>query len=239
MIMSKMRYTKDNPLRVFEAFAGYGSQSMALDRLKECYPDFDFKVVGISEIDEDAIRAYRAVHGDDIPNYGDISKIDWGGQMPDFDLFTMSSPCQDFSIAGKRAGGEEGSGTRSSLLWECTKAIEIKRPKYILFENVKGIMSGDFIMGFNRWRTYLEHICYSNFVQVLNAKDYGIPQNRERVFMISIYRGKDMDEPRYYFPKPFKSQRCIKDVLEQNVQESYFLSDNALELFTISNDDKN
>lgn len=110
-----MTYNKDNPLKVFEAFAGYGSQSLALERLKRDYSWFDYTIVGFSEIDKYAITAYHALHGDDIVNYGDICAIDWE-KVPDFDLFTMSSPCQDFSSAGKQQGGEEGSGTRSSLL---------------------------------------------------------------------------------------------------------------------------
>ena len=121
------KYNKEHPLRVFEAFAGIGAQSLALERLKHNFPDFDYKVIGISEVEMNAIAAYRAIHGD-IPNYGDISAISWGS-IPDFDLFTYSFPCQSISAAGKQAGLEEGSGTRSSLLWECRKAIEAKRPR--------------------------------------------------------------------------------------------------------------
>lgn len=91
-------------IRVFEAFAGYGSQHLALKRLKDVYPHFEYEVVGFSEIDRFAIKAYRALHGEDIPNFGDISTINWE-QVPDFDLFTMSSPCQDFSSAGLQRGG--------------------------------------------------------------------------------------------------------------------------------------
>lgn len=101
-------------IRVFEAFAGYGSQAMALKRLQKMFPDeVEFEFIGTSEIEPAAIKAYKAVHGD-TPCYGDICKIDWS-QVPDFDLFTWSSPCQDFSQAGKQAGAIEGSGTRSSL----------------------------------------------------------------------------------------------------------------------------
>ena len=224
-----IEYTKEKPLRVFESFAGYGSQSMALQRLKDNYPTFDFKVVGFSEIDENAIKAYKEVHGD-IKNYGDISKVNWD-EVPDFDLFTMSSPCQDFSMSGKRRGGEEGSGTRSSLLWECTKAIEIKRPKYILFENVKGLISGTFLKGFHKWQSRLHKLGYENFTQVLNASDYNVPQNRERVFMISILRTDSEPNPSFYFPKKMKLERRIKDILEPNVDESFYLSDKALEYF--------
>ena len=222
-------YTKEKPLRCFYAFAGYNSQKMALQRLADNFPGFHHVCVGWSEIDINAIKANNAVFPEDIDkNFGDITKIDWE-KVPDFDLFTMSSPCQDFSMSGKRRGGEEGSGTRSSLLWECTKAIEIKRPKYILFENVKGLISGTFLKGFHKWQSRLQKLGYENFTQVLNASDYNVPQNRERVFMISILRGGQ--DVKFYFPKKMKLERRIKDILEPNVDESFYLSDKALEYF--------
>ena len=97
-----MEYKKGHPLRIFEAFAGYGSQQLSLQRLKEVYPEFDFVSVGFSEIEPTAIKAFNALHGD-VKNYGDITLINWE-EVPDFDLFTMSSPCQDFSAAGRQAG---------------------------------------------------------------------------------------------------------------------------------------
>ena len=104
------KYNKQHPLRVFEAFAGYGSQSLAFKYLKEKHPEFDFKVVGYSEIEPSAIKAYGLLHGRDIPNFGDVTRIDWN-EVPEFDFISWSSPCQDFSNAGLRQGGEEGSGT--------------------------------------------------------------------------------------------------------------------------------
>lgn len=229
-----IEYTKERPLRVFESFAGYGSQSMALQRLKDNFPTFDFKVVGFSEIDENAIKAYKAVHGD-IKNYGDISKVNWD-EVPDFDLFTASSPCQDISSSGKQAGLEEGSGTRSSLLWECKRAILAKKPRYVFFENVKALVSAKFLPFLRQWQTWLHQQGYENFTQVLNASDYNVPQNRERVFMISILRGGQ--DVKYYFPKKMKLERRIKDILEPNVDESFYLSDKALEYFCRVNNDK-
>lgn len=162
-------------LRVFTAFSGYDSQCMALDRA-----GIDYELVGWSEIDKYAIASHNAVYPQYTGcNYGDISKIDWA-QVPDFDLFTYSSPCQDFSAAGLQRGGTKGSGTRSSLLWECERAIAAKRPKYLLFENVAALVSQKFIRLFNEWQLLLERMGYTNFTQVLNAKDYGVPQNRER-----------------------------------------------------------
>lgn len=211
-------------IRVFEAFAGYGSQSMALKRL-----GIDFEVVGISEIDKYAIQAYMAVHGD-TPNYGDISKIDWSS-VPDFDFLTYSFPCTDISNAGKRKGLAEGSGTRSSLLWECRKAIEAKRPKYLLMENVKNLVSKKFIPYLKEWLRFLEGQGYSNYTKVLNAKDFGVPQNRERVFMVSI-----LGEVSFHFPKPFTLEKRLKDVLEKDVDESFYLSEKIVKTFLARNE---
>lgn len=211
-------------IRVFEAFAGYGSQHLALKRLKRDFPNFDFEVVGISEIDKYAIQAYNALHPD-VKNYGDISQIDWS-KVPDFDLFTYSSPCQDFSNAGLQRGGEEGSGTRSSLLWECRRAIVAKKPKYLLLENVAALVSAKFLPLFNKWQGELGSYGYTNFAQVLNAKDYGVPQNRERIFLFSI-----LGNASYHFPQPFKLERRLKDVLESEVDEKYYLSDKMIECF--------
>ena len=214
--------------RVFTAFSGYDSQCLALKRLKEYFPDFDYELVGWSEIDANAIKAHDALFPDAIGrNYGDISKINWE-DVPDFDLFTMSSPCQDFSQAGLQRGGEEGSGTRSSLLWECSRAIEVKRPKYVLFENVAALVSQKFIKGFNKWQERLEGFGYKNFAKLINAKDMGVPQNRLRIFMISILRTDDDPEPMYHFPAPFPLETCLADVLEEDVNERYFLSDEML-----------
>lgn len=201
-----------NKIRVFEAFAGYGSQSMALRRL-----GIDFEVVGISGIDKYAIQAYMAVHGD-TPNYGDISNIEWES-VPDFDFLTYSFPCTDISTAGQQKGLAEGSGTRSSLLWECRKAIEAKRPKYLLMENVKNLVSKKFTPYMKEWLRFLEGQGYSNYTKVLNAKDFGVPQNRERVFMVSI-----LGDASFHFPKPLTLEKRLKDVLERDVDESFYLS---------------
>lgn len=222
-----MKYNKNTPLRVFEAFAGYGSQSLALERLKNSYPEFDYLPIGFSEIEPAAIKAYQALHGD-VKNYGDITQVDWQS-VPDFDLFTMSSPCQDFSQAGLQRGGEEGSGTRSSLLWECTKAIEVKRPRFVLFENVAAVASSKFVKGFNKWQQRLEGFGYVNFPQLVNSKDFGIPQNRLRLFMVSILRTKDNPNPTYYFPEPFALTKRLIDYMEENVDERYYISDERIE----------
>ena len=212
------KYTKENPLRVFTAFSGYDSQCLALNRL-----GIDYDLVGWSEIDPAAIKAHNALFPQyEERNYGDISKIDWS-QVPDFDLFTYSSPCTDFSNAGLQKGGEEGSGTRSSLLWECRKTILTKKPKYLLFENVKALVSDKFKYLFEKWCKELEKYGYANYYQVLNAKDYGVPQSRERIFMISILKTDDEPNPYYEFPKPIKLKKTVEDILEDNVPEKYYM----------------
>ena len=228
------KWTSEHPLRVFEAFAGYGSQHMAFDAIKPDIPGFDFKVVGISEIDKYALQAYEAVHGD-CPNYGDISKIDWN-QVPDFDFFSYSFPCTDISNAGLQKGLSEGSGTRSSLLWECCRAIEKKMPKYLLMENVKALMSQKFLPEFYRWRDYLFGLGYESFAMVMNAKDYGIPQNRERVFMVSILREDENDVPSFRFPQPIPLELRLKDILEEEVDDKYVLSETAIQGFLKHNE---
>lgn len=200
-------------IKVFTAFSGYDSQCLALNRI-----DIDYNLVGWSEIDRYAIQAHNAL----FPaaknlNYGDISGIDWK-TVPDFDLFTYSSPCQDFSQAGLQRGGEKGSGTRSSLLWECERAISIKRPKFLLMENVAALVSKKFVKLFNRWQLTLERLGYRNFAKILNSSDYGVPQNRERIFLVSV-----LGDDTYYFPQPILLKKRLKDLLEVNADEKYYI----------------
>lgn len=231
-------------IRVFTAFSGYDSQCLALNVLNRNYPVyvtypgqkadkpmFDYELVGWSEIDKYAIQAHNALFPQWADrNYGDISKIDWE-TVPDFDLFTYSSPCQDFSQAGKQKGAEKGSGTRSSLLWECERAIRIKRPKYLLFENVAAVASKKFVKLFNSWQLTLERMGYTNFIQILNAKTHGyptpVPQNRKRLFMVSIL---NCDQP-FYFPDAQPLTQRLVDVLETDVDESYYLSQHTIDMF--------
>ena len=198
-------------IRVFEAFSGVGAQRMALRNL-----GVEHEVIGISEIDKFAIQSYEAIHGE-TANFGDISKLN-PKDLPDFDLFTYSFPCQDLSVAGQCAGMVKGQ-TRSGLLYECEKVIEAKRPKYLLLENVKNLVGKKFKLQFDEWLSYLEGLGYTNYWQVLNAKDYGnIPQNRERVFVVSILG----EHSSYKFPKPIPLKKVVRDILEDEVDEKYF-----------------
>lgn len=220
-------------IRVFTAFSGYDSQCLALDRLRSELPMFDYELVGWSEIDKYAIQAHNALFPQYADrNFGDISKIDWS-QVPDFDLFTYSSPCQDFSTAGKLKGGTEGSGTRSSLLWECRRAIIAKKPKYLLLENVASLVSKRFLPLFNKWQAELSSYGYVNFAQVLNAKDFGVAQNRKRIFLVSI-KGTEL----YNFPKGFKLDKCLRDYLETNVDEKNYLSQKTIARLTMHSERK-
>lgn len=207
---------KGDILRVFEAFCGYGSQRLALKRLKKNYPKFNFKVVGISDIDKYALAAYKQLHGD-CPNYGDISKIDWE-QVPDFDLFTYSFPYQDISIDGEQKGLKKNSKTNSSLLWECEKAIREKRPTYLVMENVPNLLSAKFRPYFDNWVNLLNKYGYTSYTQILNATDYGVPQNRKRVFCVSF-----RNDPKFSFPKPIARKNIDSFVSVNNdTYRSYY-----------------
>lgn len=208
-------------IKVFEAFSGIGTQRMALRNL-----GIEHEVVAIAEIDKYALKSYEAIHGD-CPNLGDISKID-PNTTPDHDLFTYSFPCQDISVAGKQKGLDINSGTRSGLLWECQKVIAAKKPKYLLMENVKNLVGKKHKPNFDKWLDWLEEQGYTNYWQVLNAKDYGVPQNRERVFCISILG----DHEPYVFPQKQVLTIRLKDVLEDEVDEKFYLSEERVAQLT-------
>ena len=170
-------------MKIIELFAGIGSQHQALKNLH-----IEHEVVAISEIDKYAVQSYTALHGQP-NNLGDITKIK---ELPKADLWTYSFPCQDISVAGKQAGIKEG--TRSGLLYEVERLLLKAKenntlPKYLLLENVKNLVGKQFKPQFDKWLEFLSGLGYMNYWQVLNAKHYGIPQNRERVFAVSILGG--------------------------------------------------
>lgn len=205
-------------LKVFEAFSGVGTQHMALKNI-----DIPFEVVAIADIDEPAIRTYRAIHGE-VNNLGDISKID-SAVIPDHDLFTYSFPCQDVSLDGFLKGLSEEDTTRSSLLWECKKVIEAKKPKFLLLENVKNLVSKRFKHDFDKWLEWLESQGYSNHWKVVNAKGFSnIPQNRERVFVVSM-----LEDNGFEFPADIPLTNKLMDYIESDVDESLYLSEDYLD----------
>lgn len=273
-------------LRVFEAFCGYGSQSLALTRY-----GVQYKSVGVSEVNIAAQAVYYSVQakksieeveyehktvgekvaeleykniGYDftrrksawttiikkvkenrrltelqrqkvesvysqmqaINNYGDISKIN-PKDLPDMDLFTYSFPCQDISTAGKQKGLEKKSGTRSSLLWDCTKIIKEKKPKYLMLENVRNLLGSKHKKSFETWLEVLDELGYISYYKIINAKFCGVPQNRPRVFCVSIR--KDIDTQEFCFEEDFDSGVRLKDILELEVDEKYYLASDQVE----------
>lgn len=214
-------------LKVFEAFAGVGSQHMALRNL-----GVDYEVVGVSEIDKFAHQSYEAIHGE-TKNFGDISKLK-PEDLPDFDLFTYSFPCTDLSSAGKQRGFEKGSGTSSSLLWECQRLIEGKKPKALLLENVKALNSAKFRDGFHSWLSFLRGLGYTNYYGVLNAKDFGLPQNRERIFVVSIL-GKHKS---YRFPNGFDNGSTMAPLLGSELDTKKWHKQYNIDRFTYELRDK-
>ena len=223
-------------------FSGYDSQLMAADVLKEWHPDFRWTCKGWSDIDKYACQMHNLV----FPQFadcalGDITKIDWHAvkrslQGREVDLFTYSSPCQDISQAGKQMGLQEGSDTRSALLWRVADAVEVLRPKYLLQENVAALVSQKFMPDFQKWLDKLSSLGYVSRWARLNAKNYGVPQNRDRVFCISMRQDVAFD---YQFPAPFELTTRLEDVLEEEVADRYFLKDDAVSKFLKANDSDN
>lgn len=219
-------------INVITLCSGYDSQCMALDELKKQHPDFDYNLVAWSEIDKHAIQVHNAIY----PKYadrnvGDMTKVDWS-QFNDtpIDLLTYSTPCTDISNAGQQQGIEEGSGTRSSILWYTRYAIRELKPKYLLLENVKALVSKKFKPYFMKWLKELEDMGYDSYYQVMNACDYGVAQNRERVFVVSIRKDSD-NEREYIFPEPIPLEKYIEDYLEDEVDEKYYLKDEQVNKF--------
>lgn len=203
-------------MRVLSLFSGIGSPEQALKNL-----GINFELVGFSEIDKFAIKSYCRVHNvNESLNLGDITKIDINKLDKDINLITHGSPCQDFSVGGKGNGGDLGSGTRSSLMWNTVAICEHIKPKYVLWENVKNVISKKHIHNFDKYISEMERIGYTNYYKVLNAKNFGVPQNRERIFVISIRNDIEKD---FKFPQGIQNNIRLKDILESEVDEKYYI----------------
>ena len=183
-------------LKVLELFSGIGACSKALERL-----GIDFEIVDSVEIDKYAVKSFNAIHN---TNFEPQDICEWDKDVA-VDLIMHGSPCQDFSLAGKQAGGDKDSGTRSSLMYETIRIVEKLKPKYVIWENVKNLLSKKHRHNFDAYLKTMESLGYTNYYQVLNAKDYGIPQNRERVFTISI-----LANHKFEFPKGISCDNSIK-----------------------------
>lgn len=216
-------------IRLIELFAGIGSQAKALRNLGA-----DFETYRVVEFDQYAIDSYNAVHGTQFhtSDIRDIHAEDLG--IVDRNQFcyicTYSFPCQSLSITGNREGMAKGKGTRSGLLWEVERILDEcgeDLPQVLLMENVPNVIGRKNIKDFQLWETKLEHLGYTNYVKILNAKDYGIPQNRERCFMVSI-----LGRYNYEFPKGRKLVLRLRDLLDEKVDEKYYVSDLGVKYIT-------
>lgn len=204
-------------IKVLELFAGIGACSKALTNL-----GIQHEIVDAVEIDKYAVKSFNAIHG---TNFEPQDITTWDKDI-EVDLIMHGSPCQDFSVAGKGAGGDKGSGTRSSLLYETLRIVEKLKPKYVIWENVKNLLSVKHRHNFDAYLETMKELGYVNYYQVLNAKDYGIPQNRERVFTVSI-----LDGSKYLLPEPIPLEKRLKDVLEKEVDERYYISSAMMDYF--------
>lgn len=217
-------------MKILSLFSGIGAFEQALDNL-----GLPYELVGYCEIDKYASKAYAAIHDvSEEMNLGDITKIDEKTLPKDIDLITYGFPCQDISLAGKQKGlfNEDGTQTRSGLFFDALRIIEETKPRVAIAENVKNLVGKKFKEQFEIVLDSLSEAGYNNYWQVLNAKDFGVPQNRERVFIVSIR--KDIDDGLFEFPQGFPLELRLKDLLESEVDEKYYLSEKIQERLTIT-----
>lgn len=218
-------------IKYLSLFSGIGAFEKALQRL-----EIPYKLIGYCEIDKYASKAYSLLHN--VPesmNFGDITQLDETQLPDDIDLITYGFPCQDISLAGQQKGllNDDGTKTRSGLFFDALRIIEHTQPQIAIAENVKNLTSQKFSEQFDTVLSSLENVGYNNYWKVLNAKDYEVPQNRERVFIISIR--KDIDTGVFEFPDPVPLKKCLKDLLEDSVDKKYYVSKERLEKIQISN----
>lgn len=213
-------YKITKPIRLIELFAGIGAQAKALENL-----GVDFEHYRICEFDKFAVRSYNAIHGTDFIT-SDITALK-GTDLGIVDtnrycyIMTYSFPCQDLSICGKQKGMSKGENTRSGLLWEVERLLDEvdNLPEVLLMENVPQVHSEKNRVDFNKWISFLEGKGYSNYYADLNSKNYGVAQNRNRCFMISI-----LGEYNFEFPQPETLDKTMADYLESTVDKKYILS---------------
>lgn len=222
---SSPRFKINKPVRLIEMFAGIGSQAKALKRLGVKMEHWK-----VLEIDQHAIDSYNAIHDTNfttqdikLTHANDLEIVERESYTY---ILTYSFPCQDLSLAGKGRGMAKGENTRSGLLWEVERILDEcngNLPQVLLMENVPQVIGKKNIKHFQMWRSKLEQLGYSSYVELLNSKNYGIPQNRNRCFMVSI-----LGDYYYSFPKKQKLKLKLKDMLDENVDEKYFISQQML-----------
>ena len=231
-------------LKIIELFGGIGACSKALERL-----GIDYEIVDYVEIDKYAVKSFNAIHN---TNFEPQDITTWDKDIK-VDLIMHGSPCQDFSLAGKQAGGDKDSGTRSSLMYETIRIVEKLKPKYVIWENVKNLLSKKHRHNFDAYLETMEQLGYINYYQVLNAKDYGIPQNRERVFTVSIrddsgirkgaflgtFYLEDYEANNFEFPPKQELKTTMHNLLEENVEAKYYLSEKMTKYVTEKNEKSN
>lgn len=221
-----MREIKNQELvRVFEGFAGYGGATFGLRRA-----GINFEVVGYSEFDKFASELYDANHkqsnGEPIKNWGDITKIN-PEELPDFDLFTGGFPCQPFSTVGMQQGEQDRYG-RGTLLYDIIRICASKKPKYVFLENVKGLATKRFEGTFNTLKNALKELGYGDLhYAILNTKDYGIPQNRERLWMFAKMGG--LPEDFSMIPPKIDNGLKLKDFVDSNPPKELYLSQKQIQ----------
>ncbi len=256
-----------HPLRIVTLCSGYDSQCIAADMLAALHPDFSYDLVAWAEFDPEGNRDIERqpaviAHNLLFPQYrgrnrGDITKADWSDLADaEIDLLTYSTPCQSISRAGLREGLKRDSGTRSAVLWSTERAVAQMRPKVLLQENVRALLDSNNKADFSEWRDLLASMGYVNFLApsftrpwastkreramvpgVLNSRDYGIPQSRERVYMVSI-REDVLGDAQYEFPKPFPLSKCMLDIIDSEPDDEFIMPDEAvLQFLTINEAD--
>lgn len=210
-------------IKVLSLFSGIGAFEKALKRV-----GIDYELVNYCEIDKYASKSYSKIHNvsEDL-NLWDITTVDTNKLQRNIDLLTHGSPCQDFSLAGKQAGGDRDSGTRSSLMYETIRIVKDIKPKIIVWENVKNVLSKKHKHNFDAYTESLNELGYNNYYRVLNATDYGIPQNRERIFVVSIR--SDIDFRNFEFSKVKPLNKTFIDMLENDVDKKFYMSQKCIE----------
>ncbi|HIG0361857.1 TPA: DNA cytosine methyltransferase [Clostridium sporogenes] len=211
-------------IKLLSLFSGIGAFEKALRNTS-----IDFDVLNYCEIDKHASYAYSVLHNvDESLNLCNVSKVN-PDTLKDFDLLTHGSPCQSFSLAGRGEGGDEGSGTKSSLMWYTVDIIKSKMPKYVIWENVRAVTCKRHKHNFSKYIDTLNKLGYNSYWNILNSKDYGSPQSRERMFCISIR--KDIDTGLFKFPKPMDNVVTINSILDENINRKYYCINNHTRKF--------